>query len=51
MEKDKESVRIELAEEPRHEQSDDQEPKAQPTDLEVSELEARIAPVQIGTFF
>lgn len=51
MEKNKDSLRIELAQEQRPEQADDKEPKVQPKDLEVSELESRIAPVQVGTFF
>lgn len=51
MEKDRETIRVELVEEQRPEQAKDQEPKAHSKDLEVSELEPRIAPVQVGTFF
>ena len=51
MEKPREQVRIELDEVPQSELGDDQEPKADAKDLEVSELESRITPVQVGTFF
>ena len=51
MKKPQDSVRIDLTETKQSEHAEQPEPKHETKDLEVSELEPRIAPVQPGNFF
>ncbi len=50
MEKPREQVPIDLTEVPQPERTEKPEPKVEAKDLEVSELEPRIAPT-VGSFF
>lgn len=51
MKKDQDSARIDLTETQQPKQHDEHEPQDDAKDLELSELESRIAPLQVGTFF
>jgi hypothetical protein len=51
MEKDQEVARIELTEALRTEPREQTEVEPEPAKLEIDELESRIAPSSIGTFF
>ena len=51
MKKHQDSTRIDLIEPQQPKQPDKHEPKDDAQDLELSELESRIAPLQVGTFF